>query len=52
MVRAKQLVWQQIIPNITSSSDNSSFVSLEIEYRSWNLLFYVIVKVAFWMHLA
>ena len=30
-------MWQRIIPNITSSSDSSSFVLLEIEYHSWNL---------------
>ena len=36
-LRAKQEVWQRIIPNITSSSDSSSFVILQTEYHSWNL---------------
>ena len=34
-LRTKQQVRQRIIPNITSSSDSSSFVLLEIEYHSW-----------------
>ena len=30
-------MWQRKILNITSSSDSSSFILLEVEYHSWNL---------------
>ena len=40
-------MWQRIIPNITSSSDSSSFVLLQIEYHSWNLFQKELVCVQF-----
>ena len=35
-LRAKQWVWQRIIPNMTSNSERLNFVLLKNEYHSWN----------------